>query len=120
MELVPQGSHTVRRTWNFRKGHDYIFPDTNAIKLLMDNGMNIFRVQFLMERLTPNGMTGSFDSAYLKNMTRVRTTKYAIVACTRLTRVGGGPPPAAMRSLDPTTMGDCRIILPITLFPSRY
>ena len=83
------------------QGHDYIFPDTNAIKLLMDNGMNIFRAQFLMERLTPNGMTGSFDSAYLKNMTRVRTTKYAIVACTRLTRVGGGPPPATMRSLTP-------------------
>ncbi len=69
------------------QGHDYIFPDTNAIKLLMDNGMNIFRVQFLMERLTPNGMTGSFYGAYLKNMARV---KYAIVACTILTTEGGG------------------------------
>jgi endoglucanase len=54
------------------KGTDYIFPDTSTIQALIGDGMNIFRVQFLMERLTPNGMTGSFDSDYLKNLTTVR------------------------------------------------
>ncbi|OKP14781.1 hypothetical protein PENSUB_5845 [Penicillium subrubescens] len=53
------------------KGTDYIFPDTGTIQTLIGDGMNIFRVQFLMERLTPNGMTGSFDSDYLKNLTTV-------------------------------------------------
>ncbi|CEJ55762.1 Putative Endo-beta-1,4-glucanase B [Penicillium brasilianum] len=52
-------------------GTDYIFPDTSTIQTLIDDGMNIFRVQFLMERLTPSGMTGSFDSDYLKNLTTV-------------------------------------------------
>jgi endoglucanase len=33
--------------------------------------MNIFRVPFLMERLVPDSLTGSFDSAYLGNLTSV-------------------------------------------------
>jgi len=37
----------------------------------MDKGMNIFRIAFLMERLVPNSMTGSFDADYLKNLTKV-------------------------------------------------
>lgn len=40
--------------------------------------MNIFRVQFLMERLVPEKMTGTYDEAYLKNLTEV---------CFLLTRV---------------------------------
>jgi endoglucanase len=61
------------------KGTDFIFPDTSTIQTLINDGMNIFRVQFLMERLTPNGMTGSFDSAYLKNLTTVRVVYFATV-----------------------------------------
>ena len=34
--------------------------------------MNIFRVTFMMERLVPNTMTGSFDANYLSNLTSVR------------------------------------------------
>ncbi|KAJ6079341.1 hypothetical protein N7467_009094 [Penicillium canescens] len=52
-------------------GTDYIFPDTNAIQTLKGKGMNIFRVPFLMERLVPDSLTGSFDSAYLGNLTSV-------------------------------------------------
>ncbi|RAL11341.1 glycoside hydrolase family 5 protein [Aspergillus homomorphus CBS 101889] len=54
-------------TW----GVDYIFPDTSAIATLISKGMNIFRVQFMMERLVPNSMTGSYDEDYLKNLTTV-------------------------------------------------
>ncbi|KAJ5439188.1 uncharacterized protein N7458_010186 [Penicillium daleae] len=61
------GSGNLPGVW----GTDFIFPDTSTIQTLINDGMNIFRVQFLMERLTPNGMTGSFDSAYLKNLTTV-------------------------------------------------
>ncbi|KAJ5174979.1 CAZyme family GH5 [Penicillium canariense] len=61
------GSGNIPGVW----GTDYIFPDTSTIQTLIGKGMNIFRVQFLMERLAPNGMTASFDSAYLKNLTTV-------------------------------------------------
>ncbi|KAJ5649478.1 uncharacterized protein N7484_003201 [Penicillium longicatenatum] len=52
-------------------GTDYIFPSTSAIQTLIDDGMNIFRVTFLMERLVPTTMTGSFDAEYLSNLTYV-------------------------------------------------
>ncbi|KAJ5735383.1 endo-a-1-4-glucanase [Penicillium malachiteum] len=52
-------------------GTDYIFPDTSTIQTLIDDGMNIFRVTFLMERLVPTEMTGSFDAEYLSNLTYV-------------------------------------------------
>ncbi|KAJ5765443.1 hypothetical protein N7520_005002 [Penicillium odoratum] len=52
-------------------GTDYIFPSTTTIKTLIGNGMNIFRVTFLMERLVPTTMTGSFDAEYLSNLTYV-------------------------------------------------
>ncbi|KAJ5709349.1 endo-a-1-4-glucanase, partial [Penicillium malachiteum] len=52
-------------------GTDYIFPDTSTIQTLIDDGMNIFRVTFLMERLVPTEMTGSFDEEYLSNLTYV-------------------------------------------------
>ncbi|GAT20173.1 carboxymethylcellulase B [Aspergillus luchuensis] len=42
-------------------GTDYIFPDPSAISTLIDKGMNFFRVQFMMERLLPDSMTGSYD-----------------------------------------------------------
>ncbi|KAF7716840.1 Endo-1,4-beta-D-glucanase [Penicillium ucsense] len=44
------------------------FPVTSTIKTLASTGMNIFRVQLLMERLTPTGMTGSFHGDYLRNL----------------------------------------------------
>ncbi|KAJ6110614.1 hypothetical protein N7486_002849 [Penicillium sp. IBT 16267x] len=52
-------------------GTDYIFPSTSAIQTLIDDGTNIFRVMFLMERLIPTTMTGSFDAEYLSNLTYV-------------------------------------------------
>ncbi|KAJ5267582.1 hypothetical protein N7478_010390 [Penicillium angulare] len=52
-------------------GTDFIFPDTSTIQTLIDDGMNIFRVAFLMERLVPTTMTESFDSEYLANLTSV-------------------------------------------------
>ncbi|KAE8413985.1 glycoside hydrolase superfamily [Aspergillus pseudocaelatus] len=33
--------------------------------------MNIFRIQFKMERLVPDSMTGAYDEAYLQNLTTV-------------------------------------------------
>ncbi|KAE8150503.1 glycoside hydrolase superfamily [Aspergillus avenaceus] len=61
------GEDNIPGVW----GTDYIFPDVSAITTLIDKGMNIFRVQFMMERLAPDSMTGSYDDAYLKNLTTV-------------------------------------------------
>ncbi|KAA8647413.1 hypothetical protein EYZ11_006082 [Aspergillus tanneri] len=52
-------------------GTEFIFPDHSTISALIDKGMNIFRIQFLMERLTPDDMTRSYNDAYLKNLTSV-------------------------------------------------
>uniref|UniRef100_Q8WZD7 cellulase n=1 Tax=Rasamsonia emersonii TaxID=68825 RepID=Q8WZD7_RASEM len=53
------------------EGTDYTFPNTTAIQVLIDQGMNIFRVPFLMERMVPNQMTGPVDSAYLQGYSQV-------------------------------------------------
>lgn len=37
----------------------------------MGTGMNTFRVGFRMERVTPSGITGSIDEAYLKGLENV-------------------------------------------------
>ncbi|KAG2419241.1 endoglucanase 3 precursor [Aspergillus terreus] len=50
-------------------GTDYIWPEPSAISTLAKAGMNIFRVQFKMERLTPDGMTGAYNEDYLANLT---------------------------------------------------
>ncbi|KAL7649609.1 hypothetical protein ACMYSQ_011447 [Aspergillus niger] len=52
-------------------GTDYIFPDPSTISTLIGKGMNFFRVQFMMERLLPDSMTGSYDEEYLANLTTV-------------------------------------------------
>ncbi|KAK4922266.1 hypothetical protein LTR66_016616, partial [Elasticomyces elasticus] len=52
-------------------GTDYTFPDTSTIKTLNGLGMNIFRVGFRMERLSPNSLTGALDDSYLGNLTSV-------------------------------------------------
>lgn len=46
-------------------GTDYTWPDTASIKTLMDKGMNIFRIPFLMERLAPGTMTAPLNATYL-------------------------------------------------------
>jgi endoglucanase len=52
-------------------GTDYIFPDPASIQTLMDKGMNIFRIPFLMERLAPSTMTSAFDATYLSGLQAV-------------------------------------------------
>ncbi|PLB45500.1 putative endo-beta-1,4-glucanase B [Aspergillus steynii IBT 23096] len=61
------GEDTIPGEW----GTEFTFPEIDAITTLIDKGMNIFRLQFMMERLTPDGMTGSYNEAYLKNFTTV-------------------------------------------------
>ncbi|KAI2787481.1 putative endo-beta-1,4-glucanase B [Penicillium oxalicum] len=46
-------------------GKDYTWPVASKIQVLRDAGMNVFRVPFLMERLVPGSLTGSFDATYL-------------------------------------------------------
>lgn len=52
-------------------GKEYIWYDKSAIDTLMSKGVNHFRINFLMERLTPNSLTGAFDRNYLGNLTDV-------------------------------------------------
>ncbi|PYI33794.1 cellulase-domain-containing protein [Aspergillus indologenus CBS 114.80] len=49
-------------------GTTYTWPTTSQIQILRDAGMNMFRIPFLMERLTPDSITGSFASAYLSDL----------------------------------------------------
>ncbi|KAJ5711457.1 hypothetical protein N7488_005613 [Penicillium malachiteum] len=49
-------------------GTDYIWPDTTTIQTLIDAGMNIFRIPFLMERLVPDTLTSSPDATYLADL----------------------------------------------------
>ncbi|KAH0392348.1 hypothetical protein KCU89_g13555, partial [Aureobasidium melanogenum] len=51
-------------------GTDYTWPDLDSINTFVDKGYNSFRVNFLMERLVPNQMTGSLDAVYLSNLTQ--------------------------------------------------
>lgn len=52
-------------------GTDYYWPSTSSIQTHIDDGFNIFRVAFLMERLVPDALTSSADSAYMANLTSV-------------------------------------------------
>ena len=52
-----------------RLGTDYTWPDLGSVGTFVNKGYNSFRVNFLMERLVPNKMTGSLDAAYLRNLT---------------------------------------------------
>ncbi|KAJ6032218.1 hypothetical protein N7540_002950 [Penicillium herquei] len=49
-------------------GTDYIWPDTSTIQTLIDEGMNVFRVPFLMERLVPDTLTSTPDATYLADL----------------------------------------------------
>ncbi|KAF2204236.1 glycoside hydrolase [Delitschia confertaspora ATCC 74209] len=51
-------------------GKEFIWYDLSTVDTFISQGMNLFRVNFLMERLTPSGLTGSFDPLYLGNLTQ--------------------------------------------------
>ncbi|KAF2229636.1 glycoside hydrolase family 5 protein [Viridothelium virens] len=51
-------------------GTDYTWYDLSTIDTWISAGMNIFRINLLMERLTPSGLTGALDSAYSGNLTQ--------------------------------------------------
>ncbi|KAK4224774.1 glycoside hydrolase [Podospora fimiseda] len=59
------GQDTYPGVW----GKHFIFPDNNAVRTLINQGYNTFRVGFAMERLSQNGLTNGFDAAYLRNLT---------------------------------------------------
>ncbi|KAK4236322.1 hypothetical protein C8A03DRAFT_45670 [Achaetomium macrosporum] len=61
------GQGTYPGTW----GKEFTFPSTSSIQTHINDGYNIFRVAFAMERLVPNTLTSSFDQGYLKNLTEV-------------------------------------------------
>jgi endoglucanase len=52
-------------------GKDYTWPSPSSIDYFVGKGFNVFRVPFMLERLTPSGITGSFDSAYLSGLTTI-------------------------------------------------
>jgi endoglucanase len=67
-----------------RLGTEYTWPDLGSIGTFVNKGYNSFRVNFLMERLVPNQMTGSLDAAYLRNLTETvdgitKLDAYAII-----------------------------------------
>ncbi|KAK8197540.1 glycoside hydrolase superfamily [Phyllosticta capitalensis] len=49
-------------------GKDYIWPDEQKMQQFIDLGMNMLRINFLMERLIPK-LTGQPDEAYMRNLT---------------------------------------------------
>jgi hypothetical protein len=52
-------------------GTHYIWPDLGTIATLKNEGMNIFRVAFSMERLVPTSITGPVADAYMNDLKRV-------------------------------------------------
>lgn len=59
------GENSLPGVW----GTHYIWPDLSTIPTFINSGFNIFRINFQMERLSPNGLTGQFNSEYLANLT---------------------------------------------------
>lgn len=54
-------------------GTDYTWPLTSSIQTLLDAGMNIFRIPFLMERLAQGTMTATLDATYLAALETIVT-----------------------------------------------
>ncbi|KAF9877885.1 endoglucanase 3 [Colletotrichum karsti] len=52
-------------------GKDYTFPDTAKIDTLISQGYNTFRLNFRMERVAPDGLTGKFNTDYVSGLTKV-------------------------------------------------
>jgi endoglucanase len=50
-------------------GKEFIWPTLSTYDTFIAKGFNTFRINFYMERLIPNSLTGSFDQAYLRNLT---------------------------------------------------
>ncbi|KAF2142677.1 glycoside hydrolase family 5 protein [Aplosporella prunicola CBS 121167] len=48
---------------------DYIWYSEDSIDTLIDQGLNMFRINFAMERLTPNSLNGTIDTNYMGNLT---------------------------------------------------
>ncbi|KAF3904214.1 Endoglucanase [Orbilia brochopaga] len=53
-----------------RLGTDYTWPSPSSVDYFVSQGMNIFRVCTMMERISPpsTGLTGNFDSAYISGL----------------------------------------------------
>ncbi|KAI9658420.1 MAG: hypothetical protein M1821_002553 [Bathelium mastoideum] len=49
---------------------DYTWYDLSTYNTWVSQGANIFRVNFMMERLTPGSITAAFDQSYLGNLTQ--------------------------------------------------
>lgn len=54
--------------WPGVLGTDYTWPSPSSIDYFVGKGMNSFRVPFMLERMSPNGVAGSFDSTYLSGL----------------------------------------------------
>ncbi|KAF2737263.1 glycoside hydrolase [Polyplosphaeria fusca] len=50
-------------------GKEYIWYDLNTIDQFIAQGMNMFRLNFLMERITPGTLTSPLDPLYFGNLT---------------------------------------------------
>ncbi|KAG8761354.1 hypothetical protein FRC14_004759 [Serendipita sp. 396] len=49
-------------------GTDYTWPSPSSVDYFVGKGMNFFRIAFAMERISPSGLTGSFDATYLSGL----------------------------------------------------
>ncbi|TRX97491.1 hypothetical protein FHL15_001769 [Xylaria flabelliformis] len=65
LSVAEFGQGTYPGTW----GKEFYFPDNAAISTLLEQGYNLFRVAFSMERLVPDELTTTAASDYLKNLT---------------------------------------------------
>lgn len=50
-------------------GKEYIWPTLSTYDTFISRGFNTFRINFYMERLIPDKLTGTPDPGYLKNLT---------------------------------------------------
>lgn len=53
------------------KGKEYYWPNPDAIDLLIADGMNLFRIPFRIERLSPDTVDGKFAPKYLEDLIAV-------------------------------------------------
>lgn len=56
------------------KGKDYVWPTFSTIDTFINAGFNTYRINIMMERVVPNKLTNTLDSAYLKDLSD--TVKY--------------------------------------------
>lgn len=50
-------------------GKEFIWYDLKTVDTFIAQGVNLFRLNFLMERVTPSGLTGALDKYYVGNLT---------------------------------------------------